>query len=220
MGAEKFLSTPSARRATSLSFLLSTHTGISIHALREEGDRRWGVFVYTSSKISIHALREEGDVALAHGYVYHQISIHALREEGDLVLGRDIGQNAQFLSTPSARRATRASCRSATRTSDFYPRPPRGGRRKHRGQNLRLLQFLSTPSARRATRAAQRAHSGRQISIHALREEGDCCSTAQCTRPRKHFYPRPPRGGRQAGPEGSAEGKTFLSTPSARRATA
>ena len=137
-------------------------------------------------------------MALAHGYVYHQISIHALREEGDLVLGRDIGQNAQFLSTPSARRATRASCRSATRTSDFYPRPPRGGRRKHRGQNLRLLQFLSTPSARRATkllsglrssdkflstpsaRRATRKISDRineiNISIHALREEGDRCT--------------------------------------------
>ena len=35
-----FLSTPSARRATILSEVEYTHFGISIHALREEGDFR------------------------------------------------------------------------------------------------------------------------------------------------------------------------------------
>ena len=57
--------------------------------------------------ISIHALREEGDS----GYAVYQvgsrgISIHALREEGDMG-GRTQGSaGAEFLSTPSARRAT------------------------------------------------------------------------------------------------------------------
>ena len=79
-----FLSTPSARRATPLKRLTST-TGsyfyprpprggrqvllsfvpsvfsISIHALREEGDRRAGIFLCVHLVISIHALREEGD---------------------------------------------------------------------------------------------------------------------------------------------------------------
>ena len=56
------------------------------------------------------------------------------------------------------------------------------------------------------------------ISIHALREEGDAIGAS--ARPkRQNFYPRPPRGGRprkqqRAGPHGR-----FLSTPSARRAT-
>ena len=81
---------------------------------------------------------------------------------------------SQFLSTPSARRATCPSCQRlesfkisihalreegdprAGRTARwilyFYPRPPRGGRP-------------------RASRAAGR---GERISIHALREEGDC----------------------------------------------
>ena len=36
---------------------------ISIHALREEGDRR-NVTVYKDRIISIHALREEGDVCV------------------------------------------------------------------------------------------------------------------------------------------------------------
>ena len=34
-----------------------------------------------------------------------------------------------------------------------------------------------------------------EISIHALREEGDCCLTALPSWP-AYFYPRPPRGGR------------------------
>ena len=57
---------------------------ISIHALREEGDRgRWrcgGNHIF----ISIHALREEGDPPKVYTlHIFHGISIHALREEGD-----------------------------------------------------------------------------------------------------------------------------------------
>ena len=57
----------------------------------------------------------------------------------------------------------------------FYPRPPRGGRR-------------TGGAGRKPTK---------DISIHALREEGD--GREQAFR-RKHvnFYPRPPRGGRLA----------------------
>ena len=56
------------------------------------------------------------------------ISIHALREEGDLPPIPSLETFKQFLSTPSARRATRKlSAHSAA--ANFYPRPPRGGRR-------------------------------------------------------------------------------------------
>ena len=56
-----------------------------------------------------------------------------------------------FLSTPSARRAT--SCRAffMTATTNFYPRPPRGGRLDSVYVLLSRCIFLSTPSARRAT---------------------------------------------------------------------
>ena len=79
------------------------------------------------------------------------ISIHALREEGDLPRSLKPVLFVEFLSTPSARRATVLSVSSRTGGQYFYPRPPRGGR----------------PSAT--------AHHGKQrfISIHALREEGD-----------------------------------------------
>ena len=81
-------------------------------------------------------------------------------------------------------------------TQDFYPRPPRGGRRE-------------LPAV---------VYGDCLISIHALREEGDSCSIKAAYIP-CDFYPRPPRGGRPA-----QIGKTdalilFLSTPSARRAT-
>ena len=62
------------------------------------------------------------------------------------------------------------------------------------------------------------AFSGREISIHALREEGDWAVRPAKSWP-KHFYPRPPRGGRPKPAEERKETEIFLSTPSARRAT-
>ena len=58
------------------------------------------------------------------------------------------------------------------------------------------------------------------ISIHALREEGDSLLLrCLCVRP-ADFYPRPPRGGRHpAHCVPLMVFQTFLSTPSARRAT-
>ena len=79
-------------------------------------------------------------------------------------------------------------------------------------------RFLSTPSARRATGLGLAGHGERQISIHALREEGDESGTDRLMR-RSHFYPRPPRGGRPTRIELEARDYPFLSTPSARRAT-
>ena len=148
----------------------------------------------------------------------HGISIHALREEGDAMMGAaytadryfyprpprggrplaDLGCTitSEFLSTPSARRAT-ASRSSSTRTSTF----------------------LSTPSARRATNYLAGPIGDFLISIHALREEGDLrldqvldlaaeflstpsARRATCRQHRhrgdsRYFYPRPPRGGRR-----------------------
>ena len=78
------------------------------------------------------------------------ISIHALREEGDSEARGVLLVAHQFLSTPSARRATPAKCRAFDSSS-----------------------FLSTPSARRATYCFFNKFFFKVISIHALREEGD-----------------------------------------------
>ena len=169
-----------------------------------------------------------------------------------------------FLSTPSARRATWYTDLMEIRRTDFYPRPPRGGRLLSfsvaRGSRSFLSTpsarratfvfrrcgtlgaFLSTPSARRATRDRCHCGSWRSISIHALREEGDIAGTRPDVRKSKisihalreegdaeptgnaygllqDFYPRPPRGGRQPAAVRRFLSESFLSTPSARRAT-
>ena len=147
---QKFLSTPSARRATLRANgkprpwkFLSTPS-----ARRATGDPRNGnrpekhfyprpprggrltfhLFCGTLVLISIHALREEGDRHHQRIQDARLISIHALREEGDVYLSCLFHRPSLFLSTPSARRATRLSPRNAVCCRNFYPRPPRGGR--------------------------------------------------------------------------------------------
>ena len=147
----EFLSTPSARRATWQLLRLPDHRSISIHALREEGDHRLRPFnalrfLFLSTPSARRATFGVHPVASLVG-----ISIHALREEGDAGGFSAPSTNILFLSTPSARRAT--------------PAPV--------FRLLRLL-FLSTPSARRATTNLY------QTSVR-----------------HGYFYPRPPRGGRR-----------------------
>ena len=155
-----------------------------------------------------------------------KISIHALREEGDITSQFFSSSSMQFLSTPSARRATRkqivqykdldisihalreeGDARSrfwTTRSKYFYPRPPRGGRRFLHSAGVKSFTFLSTPSARRATVCRMVFGHHVQISIHALREEGDSC-TGCSTSAQRYFYPRPPRGGRPPADGDSSE---------------
>ena len=146
----RFLSTPSARRATGLPRRHGRHPEISIHALREEGDSK-------------HRLDGAGR---SHFYPRPPRGGRQGPFQGTLT-------KSKFLSTPSARRATKLQI-----------------------IGLDVTQFLSTPSARRATGQWRRVGSHRLISIHALREEGDCCPIVFPS-VIKDFYPRPPRGGRQ-----------------------
>ena len=175
----------------------SARYSISIHALREEGDRAAGVqnvqyFAFLSTPSARRATRGTGERA-----------------------GRNI-----FLSTPSARRATPPAAAPVLSMSDFYPRPPRGGRRSAAVAFVLLDRFLSTPSARRATQITVPCLVyAIVISIHALREEGDQPARQSCPPPagflstpsarrattriiccrkcERYFYPRPPRGGRR-----------------------
>ena len=102
--------------------------------------------------------------------------------------------------------------------TNFYPRPPRGGRPSRPRSQPTWAAFLSTPSARRATGVHFYKDDYQFISIHALREEGDILQTRKILA-RDDFYPRPPRGGRPAGRTSFWADLVFLSTPSARRAT-
>ena len=100
----------------------------------------------------------------------------------------------------------------------FNPRPPRGGRRLIAAAHCFAVKFQSTPSARRATKAIQLSVNAGDISIHALREEGDFMCTGFPTWFR-NFNPRPPRGGRRQQKSLTQPIQPFQSTPSARRAT-
>ena len=123
-------------------------------------------------------------------------------------------------------------------SKDFYPRPPRGGRRGSCPALRTIAVFLSTPSARRATVHCNHSTCRvRFLSTPSARRATIPKNPSAC--PRSYFYPRPPRGGRLFAstlfPEGvvflSARRATFLllmvltsfmvflSTPSARRAT-
>ena len=79
-----------------------------------------------------------------------------------------------FLSTLSARRATRVDFLFFVLYHYFYPRSPQGERPIISQTNRRTaIPFLSTLSARRATTTQQAGQRQKKISIHALRKESD-----------------------------------------------
>ena len=84
-------------------------------------------------------------------------------------------QNTQQNFYPRPPRGGRRSHQGSCFTAQiyFYPRPPRGGRPARRRSSTDWRLFLSTPSARRATRPLEFGKVDNEISIHALREEGD-----------------------------------------------
>ena len=195
MSRLRFLSTPSARRATLHDLHRIRQRHISIHALREEGDAPFFQLVGIEFEFLSTPSARRATWCCAIQLCYKRISIHALREEGDQLFGVGCGL-----------------------LWNFYPRPPRGGRQISLSIASGISTFLSTPSARRATKYLVETTAGLEISIHALREEGDAVgcladpfpaeflstpSARRATRrisPKSvastYFYPRPPRGGR------------------------
>ena len=143
-GTWQFLSTPSARRATRRKGLTHGSKRISIHALREEGDP-----IASSNPpvwvISIHALREEGDCGVSElvrraGNFYPRPPRGGRPTREYYYSGRE-----QFLSTPSARRATTSPNPASLQICYFYPRPPRGGRRRSSNVLRAVTDFYPRP---------------------------------------------------------------------------
>ena len=190
-----FLSTPSARRATGWS-LKSYSTSSDFYPRPPRGGRqkagpryRAPVYFYPRPPRGGRHRQHKGGKRDANFYprpprggrrsrrhlvdFRRLISIHALREEGDSPTPRALPGKVEFLSTPSARRATRFSCSlySACDIS-IHALREEGDNTWHRFLTSDLL-FLSTPSARRATSQHRRFCNAQTISIHALREEGD-----------------------------------------------
>ena len=169
--------------------------GISIHALRVEGDVPDLYIMQRGGWISIHALRVEGDTFRAARGPRTPISIHALRVEGDNAVPDAFQQRKISIPALRVEGDLPQSPRSSTR-SDFYPRPPGGGRQKVVLLRRFKSVFLSTPSGWRATKL----HSVHYITL-------------------SNFYPRPPGGGRLIAWSLSTMLRVFLSTPSGWRAT-
>ena len=146
----KFLSTPSARRATQqhwdspqlsfyfyprpprggrlqfLSFLFHSSL-ISIHALREEGDwSRWGKSCGISDFYPRPPRGGRRSISLR-GLLLMGISIHALREEGDAT-AQEVLQCANYFYPRPPRGGRLKTGVPSSKVLHFYPRPPRGGR--------------------------------------------------------------------------------------------
>ena len=190
----QFQSTPSARRATDSQVELRQRHPISIHALREEGDRPFSQFVMTLGYFNPRPPR--GGRRHQHQALPGIVYFNPRPPRGGRRRKSGLSPHTvRFQSTPSARRATQSSCLVSL-----------------------ALQFQSTPSARRATKRTNFTVYGYSISIHALREEGDGFASGT-TSTASYFNPRPPRGGRHSVPVGASNSAKFQSTPSARRAT-
>ena len=209
-----FLSTPSARRATAEAGKMVVGANHFYprpprggrHASRRHrqhranfyprpprGGRQWGLDLrYFYCGISIHALREEGDTRAILTPTPGTDFYPRPPRGGRPSKAHHNTITSEFLSTPSARRATDKSLPARSHQHYFYPRPPRGGRpfahfyfdgmlnfypRPPRGGRLWRIrpystpkEFLSTPSARRATcRDCQRNHTWRFLSTPSAR---------------------------------------------------
>ena len=168
-----FLSTPSARRATVILKLWQYRLQNFYPRPLRGGRQACGASPLPAMQISIHALCEEGDAKSTWPDVSTRISIHALCEEGDGTV-----------------------CLEQSRTTYFYPRPLRGGRRSGCPASRCCRRYFYP----RPLRGGRPARPG-------LQRQGS------------NFYPRPLRGGRLAYALIGSALIVFLSTPSARRAT-
>ena len=215
-----FLSTPSARRATPPLRKRQFHLGY-FYPRPPRGGRRTGLtnLLGDAKFLSTPSARRATLACYTKQAQPDYISIHALREEGDIYRRAVRGVFWYFYPRPPRGGRPAQGRLPDERAEHFYPRPPRGGRHE--------IGELFFPSL--------------EISIHALREEGDrwlnktfaiaeaflsTPSARRATWPqalarwwKKHFYPRPPRGGRREAGRKGGRPKKFLSTPSARRAT-
>ena len=101
------------------------------------------------------------------------ISIHALRGEGDQGRRLQSRKNGHFNPRPPWGGRHLSATSTTFTTGHFNPRPPWGGRHGHSMSVASISRFQSTPSVGRATFIKDFNGKRNDISIHALRGEGD-----------------------------------------------
>ena len=168
--------------------------------------------------ISIHALREEGDKLPRSIIIYHLIflSTPSARRATTAISVPTTGIEDFYPRPPRGGRLVEfchypeheghfyprpprggRPCvdTSLCSRSYFYPRPPRGGRPTSRGSWAKQMKFLSTPSARRATQPKRwQIENFKFLSTPSARRA--TAGRNRNTFLQRNFYPRPPRGGR------------------------
>ena len=145
-----FLSTPSGWRATVDGGSNQGHNNHFYPRPPGGGRPETNAASSASDAISIHALRVEGDLGATTQNTFKFISIHALRVEGDRGV---VGQ--------------------AIRIRNFYPRPPGGGRQSKLLIAWRAFNFYPRPPGGGRHGLLYGKYLIHEISIHALRVEGD-----------------------------------------------
>ena len=118
----------------------------------------------------------------------------------------------------SPRGERRRSACIRRRWNHFYPRSPRGERRSVKGGHLLRFGFLSTLPARGATQAGVEGVDGIAISIHAPREGSDADRAAQAAADAISIH-APREGSDMTAQPRARHTRSFLSTLPARGAT-
>ena len=147
---------------------------ISTHALREEGDSCFLPLTITYTQfLSTPSARRATKISQS-ATCCSMISIHALREEGDLPAA-NLSAVSVSISIHALREEGDHVLAAFVKPFGLFLSTPSARRATigDEGDEYIIVAFLSTPSARRAT-------------TFPHDNAADC----------RHFYPRPPRGGR------------------------
>ena len=137
-----FLSTPPSRVATLIIFTCLLFVfNVSIHATLAGGDTYKRRVIDAKLLVSIHATLAGGDAFIVCFLHIINVSIHATLAGGDDCFPQSPRLHYRFLSTPPSRVATVVVPLSEHEKNRFYPRHPRGWRRKHNKKAYRKQGF-------------------------------------------------------------------------------
>ena len=173
---------------------------ISIHAPREGSDvvQNYGQAIMTAFLSTLPARGATGRHKSPRKEGY--ISIHAPREGSD---GRSWATNPDhktFLSTLPARGATPAGGVVGSHTKHFYPRSPRGERRRRsRRCHCHRHFYPRSPRGERPALSLQMAVE-QALFLSTLPARGATKHSQAAGCKLEHFYPRSPRGERPGWP--------------------